>query len=172
MWRIRTFFRKIKNLWRWFPIIWKDEDFDQRYIYDILKFKLKNQAKYIGGKDRHTRAKRDAELMNLCVRLIDKITEEYYVMEYFDYEDSNIRFEPTSQPDRFEIKIDYKSEILDEYFKKYPKIYKKVITKHNLVDNNPDTKHRIAMLIGHYNHERAHKLLFKIIEQNIQGWWD
>jgi hypothetical protein len=28
------------------------------------------------------------------------------------------------------------------------------------------------MNIGHINHSRARKLLFKIMEENIEGWWD
>ena len=96
MWKIRMFFRKVKNLLRWFPIIWKDEDWDDHYIFEILKFKLKNQAKYIGDKDRHTLAKRDAEIMMLCVSLIDKVQEEYYNTEHLDYEESNFNFIPIS----------------------------------------------------------------------------
>jgi len=26
--------------------------------------------------------------------------------------------------------------------------------------------------MGHINEEKAHKLLFKILEQNIRRWWD
>jgi hypothetical protein len=28
------------------------------------------------------------------------------------------------------------------------------------------------MNMGRINEKRAHKLLFKILEQNIQSWWD
>jgi hypothetical protein len=28
------------------------------------------------------------------------------------------------------------------------------------------------MSIAHMNQDRAHKLLFKILEKDIQGWWD
>jgi hypothetical protein len=35
-----------------------------------------------------------------------------------------------------------------------------------------DKKQRIAMNIGHINHDRARKLLFKIMEENIERWWD
>jgi hypothetical protein len=33
-------------------------------------------------------------------------------------------------------------------------------------------KKLIAMNIAHINQDRAHKLLFKIMEENIQKWWD
>ena len=35
----------IKNLIKWFPIIWKDRNWDDSFIFDILQFKLQNQAK-------------------------------------------------------------------------------------------------------------------------------
>ena len=77
MYKIKQFFKRIKNLIRWFPIIWKDQDWDDHYIFEILKFKLKNQAKYISYHNRHISAKRDAEIMMLCVRLIEKVQDEY-----------------------------------------------------------------------------------------------
>jgi hypothetical protein len=169
MWRIRMFFRKVKNMIRWFPIIWKDEDWDHRYIFEILKFKLKNQAKYIGDKDRHTRAKRDAEIMNLCVRLMDKVQTEYYNVEYLDYEESKFNFIPIEGTTNSKLEIEHISDNLDDYFNKYPLVYKEVVCQH--IHNNPD-KYRIAMYMSRINHDRARKLLFKLIEENIEGWWD
>ena len=41
----RDFIEGIKNLIKWFPIIWKDRNWDHSYIYEILKFKLKKTFK-------------------------------------------------------------------------------------------------------------------------------
>jgi hypothetical protein len=169
MWKIKRFFRKIKNLWRWFPIIWKDEDWDDHYIFEILKFKLKNQAKYIENKNRHTTSKRDAEIMMLCTRLIDRIQNDYYIIEHLDYQETEFKFIPIEGEDLSEMKIEHISDNLGDYFNKYPKIYEKA-----LIENNLDftDKHRIAMYMSRMNHERARKLLFKILEENIEKWWD
>jgi len=35
-----------------------------------------------------------------------------------------------------------------------------------------DDKQVIAMNIAHINHDRARKLLFKLMEENIERWWD
>jgi len=166
MWKLRQFFRRIKNLYRWFPIIWKDQDWDDHYIFEILKFKLKNQAKYIGYHDRHMSAKRDAEIMMLCVRLIEKVQDEWYAREYFDYQESEFKFVDSKQfPGSYEMEITEISERYDEYFKKYPLIYR-------MVPDLNAPKDRIAFEIARINEERAHKLLFKILEQNIRKWWD
>jgi hypothetical protein len=164
MYKIKQFFRNIHNLVRWFPIIWKDRDWDDHFIFEILKFKLKNQAKYIGYHDRHLSAKRDAEIMMLCVRLIEKIQDDYYGCEYLSYCD--LEFESIiskTHPDLYEMIIAEKSERYNEYFKKYPRIAKQFTT---------NDKGKKAFKIAQINENRAHKLLFKILEQNIRRWWD
>jgi hypothetical protein len=166
MYKIKQFFRNIKNLIRWFPIIWKDRDWDDHFIFEILKFKLKNQAKYIGYHDRHVSAKRDAEIMILCVRLIEKIQDEYYACEYQDYHESELIFvDSEDHPGMYEMIVVEKSERYNDYFKKYPLIYR-------MVPDLNAPKDKIAFQIARINEERAHKLLFKILEQNITRWWD
>ena len=166
MYEIKQFFNRIYNLIRWVPIIWKDQDWDDHYIFEILKFKLKNQAEYIGGKNRHTTAKRDAEIMMTCVRLIDRIQDDYYGTEYFKYCESELNFiDSKSHPGYYEMIGEIFSEDFDNYFKKYPLIYR-------LVPNLKAPKDEIAFRIARINEERAHKLLFTILENNIRKWWD
>jgi len=166
MYRVKQFFKRIYNLYRWFPIIWKDQDWDDHYIFEILKFKLKNQAEYIGYHDRHMSAKRDAEIMMLCVCLMDKVQHEWYGREYQDYYKSDMRFIPSeSHPGSYEMEVEILEENFDDYFKKYPLIYR-------MVPNLQAPKEEIAYHIAKINEERAHKLLFKILEQNIRRWWD
>jgi hypothetical protein len=166
MYKIKQFFKRIYNLYRWFPIIWKDQDWDDHYIFEILKFKLKNQAEYIGYHDRHMSAKRDAEIMMLCVRLIEKVQDEWYGCEYFNYHKSDMRFIPSeSHPGSYKMEMEILEENFDDYFKKYPLIYR-------MVPDLKAPKDEIAFHIAKINEERAHKLLFKILEQNIRRWWD
>lgn len=149
--RFREFSRNIKNLIRWFPVIWKDRDWDHHFIWEILKFKLKNQSKYIGGRDIHTSAKYDAQRMMLCVRLIDKIQEEYYSMEYIDYQ-------------RF-----------DEYFNQHKAAVRKVLAnkEHQIFElTEADYKKRLAMNLSYYNEKRAQDILFRLLNRDIKGWWD
>ena len=167
----------VKNIIYWFPIIWKDRHWDSHYIFDILKHKLKAQANYIGSNDRHTRAQQDARRMRLCVKLIKKVQEEDYTMEYMDYHKDRVWF--TDVEDRPGNSL-YNSEEVwekyDEYFKKYPLVYKRVLKGEGVftLDGRDESqmKRIIAMNIAHLNHDRARKLLFKIMEENIEGWWD
>ena len=110
----------VKNLYKWFWVIWKDRDRDHHYIFQVLKFKLEKQAKHLGERNWHESSKRDAELMMTCVRLIDKLQNEYY---YDELCKSGVR----------------SSEAV-----------KNVIAKH----------------------KKAKRLLFKIMNDRIEEWWD
>ena len=181
-WRLKQFRVSVKNLIRWFPIIWKDRDWDDHYIWEIMKNKLRWQAKHIGDRDWHTRAQMDAKRMRLCANLIDKVQDEFYGSEYMDYHESKFDFlDIPDKPDYKQLHTEITSERFDDYFKKYPLVYKKVLANEELQifgiearegETEIDAKQRIAMNIGRYNHERARKLLFRIMEENIEGWWD
>jgi len=120
MWRIRKFFKSVNNLIRWFPIIWKDRDWDHYYILEILKHKLIFMSKNIRKNGNHALAEYDANKMMLCVRLIDKIQNERYMED--------------------------------------------------LIDKDKLTMDDLNRGIAKQN--KAKKLLFKILEQNIERWWD
>jgi hypothetical protein len=165
---VRWFFIRlgmsIKNVIRWLPVIWRDKDWDESFIYKILQFKLKNQSEYIATRDWHTRAKRDAEIMMTCVRLIDKINEQYYGMEYFEYYDYDMS---TDNPNRF-LEFNVTRDELDTYYAKYPLTFKKIVAQYGDAKDRSST----ALLMGDDRQEKARKLLFKILEQNIETWWD
>lgn len=171
----KTFMTGISNLIYWFPIIWKDRNWDSHYIFEIMMHKIKAQSEYIGSRDIHTRAKRDAEIMMTCVRLMKLIDDEFYSSEYSDYHKTKHWFEDVPGKEglsSWETRL--LEENFDDYFKKYPLIYKRVLNGEGVFgrEGREDDKQIIAMNIGHINHERARKLLFKIMEQNIEQWWD
>ena len=168
-----TLMRGIKSVWYWLPIIWKDRNWDDSFIFTILSHKLKAQSAYIGGRGIHVSAERDAEIMMTCVRLIEKVKDEYYGMEYMDYHKDKHWFEPADREGYLVWKSKEIYENFDVYFAKYPLIYKRVMNGEGVfkLDGTND-KHRIASNIAHINHDRARKLLFKIMEQNIERWWD
>ena len=172
----KDFIEGIKNLWKWFPVIWRDRDWDTNFIYEIIKVKLENQAEYIGGKDRHTRAKRDAELMRLTSRLIQRCQDDHYDMEYMDYHNSNYNWiDVDGKSDLKQLDVEMVSENFDDYFKKYPRQYKRVMSGEINRFTRPIEEKEIqviALEIAHENQDRCRKLVFKIMEKHIEGWWD
>lgn len=183
--KVRGFFTSVGNLIKWFPVIWKDRDWDDHYIFEVFKFKLEKQAKYTKEKGFHTNSDLDAKRMMLCVKLMEKVQEDFYTMEYMDYEEKDFFFVPTGEgiedgEGGYYMETRLKKENLNDFFKKYPLVYKKIITnkKYHIfkMDNEDltsyEVKSRIALNIGRYNHERARKLLFKILSENIERWWN
>jgi len=165
----------IKNIWYWLPIIWKDRNWDSHYIFEIMSHKLKSQSKYIGERGIHTSAKRDSEIMMTCVRLMKLVQDEHYSSEYMDYHKTKHWFEDIEDKPGY---LTWESKLLeenfDDYFKKYPLIHKRVINGEGVftLEGREDNKQIIAMNMARVNHDRARKLLFKIMEQNIERWWD
>jgi len=172
----KEFASGIKNLWRWFPTIWKDRDWDHSYVYEIIRVKLEHQAKSIGNRDRHTTAKRDSDRMRLVAKLIKLQQDDFYSMEYMDYHDAKYDFVPTDKTEQWYTMEDTLiSERFDEYFAKYPRQYQQILAQEMMSDTpmlHPDQKKYIAMAIAHTNMQRCRKLIFKIMESEIEKWWD
>ena len=179
----KDFIQGVKNLWKWFPVIWKDRDWDTHFIYEIIRVKLNNQAKYISFHNRHTRAKRDAEIMQLVNRLFKRCQDDFYDLEYMDYHESNMNWLditpedniPEKYKDSKRLEIELVSERFDEYFKKYPRQYKRVMSGEVCrFSREPEHKDKqeIAMEIAHENQYRCRKLAFKIMSDHIERWWD
>ena len=138
--------------------------------------KIKAQSKYIGERDFHTRAERDAEVMMTCVRLMKLVQNETYSSAYMDYHTTKDWFEPIDGEGYSTWESKLLTEDFDGYIKKYPLIEKRVMKGDGVYaldgKDSLEIKQRIAMNIGQINHNRARKLLFKLMEQNIEKWWD
>lgn len=168
--KLRNLQLSVKNLIRWFPIIWRDRDWDDSFIFDILSTKLKFHSKYTKTFDGYVSAQRDSEIMDLCVKLLERVKEDYYGMEYIDYYKCEYNFVDSEMEGRRTLEINVISENFDEYFKKYPIQYKKLVS-HYTDSNGVIDKKLLASLISTYNHKRCKKLLFKLLENNIENWW-
>ena len=162
--------RGIKNIIYWLPIIWKDRDWDYYYIYIVLKHKLQNLHDGLTKRNLYVNVEHDTKYIRLCINLINKLTTDYYETEYLDYFKTNDTFEPT-------VGRNSKSFILvsviiednsEEYFKKYPLIVKKL----NLPKETPEERKTLALRVAQKNHARAKKLLFDILNNKIEYWWD
>jgi hypothetical protein len=168
----KDFYNGVKNLIKWLPVIWKDRNWDDSYIWKILKTKLCFQADYIRKHGIHLNHIRDAERMELCTRLIDDIQNDFYSIEPHDYHSAEIHFIPIeNNPGYSTIETTEIWENYDEYFKKYPHAYREVTKTDKYLFEN-DSKQKIAMNMGYYLQNKANRLLFRILETHLQSWWD
>lgn len=167
---MRKFKLGIRNLIRWFKVIWRDRDYDTSFIWEILKTKLKNQAEYIGKHDRTMSSKKNSQMMMTCVRLIEKIENETYDHEWYKFQHSEYLWIPDT-PGSFRLEINEIWEKYDEYFAKYPHAYREVTKNEKYIFANI-SKQNIAMNMSHYMDKKANRLLFKILERDLRKWWD
>lgn len=171
MYWLKRKFKQIKNVFRWLPIIWKQFDWDYRYSIEVFKFQLQKQAEFLESDMAHTLdAKIRASRIRTIIRLMDKVYEEEYACEYQDeltkrYGNRSYKFvkiegrrsyNPISEKDEdlYEMievwEKNYSEEELKEIKEVESELFKKSIDKQ----------------------ERAHRLLWKLIEKDIRGWWD
>ncbi len=172
-WEAKHFHRDIaqgfRNLWKWFPIVWKDRDWDDHFIFDALKFKLKNTADYFEEKQRFVGWEDEVKYIRICEKLITRIQEDYYQMEYTDYVNLEFDLIPMSNSDKFEYKSTVTENNIDKYFALYPKTKKKVLSSDKYKTYVP-TETGLALAMGIERHLKARKLLFKIMERRIEAW--
>jgi hypothetical protein len=167
----------VPSLIRWFKIAWNDRNYDYHFIYTTLRFKLENTLKYIDRHERSVNYKYDVFWMQTCVDLIDKITgDETYELEYSKYKKTNMRFEPIKDTGTSEIHLDILEDNLDGYFEKYPLCHKRAIEyiKNNQSRYTVDHTDRglVASTMGQLRHDKARGLLFQIMSDKIEHWWD
>jgi hypothetical protein len=160
----------ISNLIKWTPTIYKDRDWDDHYIFEMLKFKLIQQRKELVGANRHTGIEDTNRYITLCLNLIERIQEETYNLEYQDYVRERIWFTDNGdETSTLNSEIEY--ENFTGFFLKY-----QIQTK-RLVEKNPElaleeNKMRLALRLGDLNQSRCQTLLFKILNEKINTWWD
>jgi hypothetical protein len=167
-WRIRYFLGGCKNIIRWIPTLYKDKDWDEWYILTILQKKIEFQRKEIIYANRHIDVDRDNRDMTIVLNLIERVKDEFYNTEYLDYEESEFRFEPVEgNKNLSSLEVDVLSERYDEFLKKYRSSVRKVLKQ------KPDlNKKDLCFYVSKHNQEKAHNLLFKILKERMQWWWD
>jgi predicted DNA-binding ribbon-helix-helix protein len=166
---LKNFKQGLTNLYKWLPVIWKDRDWDYNYVFNILKFKLKEMSKYNASRRWHSGWENNVRNMNICVSLTDKLND-YYESEYFDYVDQNFEFVPIEGSTSYTLESTILWDNLDEFFAKNKLSYKKVIA--TLDPDDSKDRITIALKICRLKHVKAKKLLFNILNDQLESWWD
>jgi len=162
---VSTGFTNFKN---WYKVIWFDRNWDMTYIYKVLERKIELQRKELVGSNRFVGVEIVNRDMTICLNLLQRIQNDYYGMEHYDYNEINTRFEPClDKPGYSTMESDIIWEKYDDYLKLYP------LSVRYVLKNNPDIdKQHLCLLVGYRNHEKAEKLLFRLLHEKINSWWD
>jgi len=159
----------VSNLIKWFPIIWRDRDYDSHYLLEIMKFKINQMSKLQESLNLHSDSKRNVEIMNTILRLLDKVQEEHYRHEYCDYLETRYKFIHVDGTEYHTVEEEIIRDDSEEYIKKYPLTFNQV-TSHKIYKETDDRR-LIPMIMCEIRHEKAKKLMLKLINKNIEKWW-
>lgn len=166
-WRIRNFLIGCKNIIKWTPTLFKDRDWDQYHIYTILQKKIEFQRKEIVYANRSTRVWQDNRDMTIILNLLQRVKNGYYECEHTDYYEMKVETIPVDGTSLKQMKFEVLSERYDEYLNKHKSSARKVLKEEGEID-----KETLCMLVARHNQERARKLLFNMLNEKIEGWWD
>jgi hypothetical protein len=159
---MRVFFKRIRKIIKYIPILWKNwHDWDYYTALDIFKFELNNIANHLESNKAFTiSAKHNASRIRLAIKLLDRAYGDYYMDEYFDeleskYGTTTIDFVPIDETGELFKMIEIHDRELSEIEEENYKIDKEI-----LVSKAYDKE------------QKAKRLAWKIIHQNIEHWWD
>lgn len=161
MYRIKRFFRKCRNVIRWIPTIWKDEDWDQTYIYDMLLLKLERQRNFfLSDRAYAANAKETANQIQTAIDLLHMTRDswEFYecpVLEELDakWGKGVLRTEPYGN-DSYQLHIDIDG----------------VKTEADKAQYNEEFKKGMEQARKEYQKDK--RTAFKYIADHIDYWWD
>ncbi len=167
--RIVTFINCIKRI----PIIWKDNNYDFYSIYILLYFKSSDLIEGLSNSvvSSNTSELKDLRLFN---KLCERVKDEYYVNEatsYFEY--GNMFIDSVNHEDNDYVQLvkglntNFKINNLDLYYKKYNKTYQQMKKLYPFY-----TDENIWILIADHNHQKAKRIMFKLLNERIEHWWD
>ena len=168
----RRFVAGVKNLWKWFPIIWKDRDYDHHFILEILKFKLHNVADRVDNTNRFVDSVNQVRDIRLCERLIQKLQDGYYVDEMHAYWETKMRTEPIENSTKYTLEFDDIRDDLHIYLSKYPNDVRRALKSRYLSNKENPSNKQIGIAVSYLREQRAKTLLFKIMDRKIMSWWD
>ena len=158
---MKTTISKIKNLIRWLPVIWNDQDWDSEFTLDILLKKLEHQRNFFLSKDTHlANSWETADEIEIAISKLERTRDCWEHYEQPVHEELDVKWGKGIM--RTEKYGEHCNEILfDREFVKTPKDeakYKKEFTD------------KLAKAREEYAKDKADAYLY--LATNIDKWWD
>ena len=147
----------IKNLFIWFPIIWKDKWWDYSFLLKIIRFKIELMEKNFRENACYIGAEKDADVMKLCIYSLNRIISDDYHSNAFKRHDKKwgdleMKTIPVDNiTSRLEITA---PNVTEENKSQYDKEFKRCST-HAWELKRQDLE-----------------FLFNTLIKNIERWWD
>lgn len=160
---IIRFFNRLHNVYRWLPTIWKDQDWDDQFIVDILVKKLEHQRDFFLSHKAYSA--NSHETANEIQKAIDGLRKTQDSWNHYEYPaqqaldekwgEGKFRFERiANRSDLNKLHIDYTNVKTKEDKEQYSKEFRDTMTK------------------AHKQYKKDKQAAYKFIADNIDKWWD
>jgi formamidopyrimidine-DNA glycosylase len=141
--------RGLRNLWDWFPLVWRDRDYDQHYLLEVLEFKFRRMAK-VQQKGLHVGGEREAKHLMVCAELCKRLKEDNY-------------------HENMSGALEYKTWATPVEGSRHRQLHIETYKNGKLVD---DEQGRTWWLAAERNRKNDQAYLGKIIGKRMMYWWD
>lgn len=156
----RSFKTGITNLVRWFPIVWKDRQWDHQFIYIALRHKLNLTEQFIRHHGIHVNNIADADKIKKCVILLDRLMKDEYHENAFKRHDEKWGG----------AELDWKDLEDDSNRSELIITHPNVKTEKDKIKERKDFK--LSIKKEQHLREQDLDLLFTLLRKHIQTWWD
>jgi len=147
---------QIKNIIKWLPTIWNQYDFDYGYSINVFRFQLEKQADFLESDKACTMsANYNAKRIRTTIKLMKKVYDEDYAIEYQD-----------------KLKVLYGEELMEYAFEdSFLKQNYELTESPERIKEIHDMSSKL-FIESDLKQKKSHRILWLMVERNIQGWWD
>ena len=156
---IKWFFKQLKRSLGYFRASWGGYDWDYNYSINMFKYSLTRLQKHIDSNGHFIESKQNARRLKTIIDLMKKVYDDRYALEYQD-----------------KMKALYGEDVLDFWFEDTGRgngtSYLRF--EYEKWDNEEEIDKMYSKLIAESRskQDKAHKLLWKLVEHNIRKMWD
>lgn len=157
-------FRRIKRFIDWFPILWKDEDWDEVYLFEIMRFKTARMRKEIEKNQRHVGYEKNVRDMKVAEELLARASfSSFYWEQYQQRKNNDKQGKCTCSEETFLFKPNTNDPKTGEP------------TSYQWVDVSCDYCKSMKRFWFEYKDLKKKEdlnFLFKHLGKNVNRWWD
>lgn len=161
---IWEFFYRMRRVFSYLPLIWKNEDFDYGFFLEMMKFKFTRMRDYFESSEVLIDSDKESIVgdLNRCLVLLDRIIDEDYDTDYL----RELGFDMTSH-DKFlagegeKYFVDYNKK-RDEFLKNF---------KSRLTDST-EVGPKAFYADTNFLEKKDMEELTSIIRDRLKFWWD
>jgi hypothetical protein len=148
---------RLKRFIAWFPILWKDEDWDSAYLFEIMRFKISRMRRSIDENKIFVGYEKVVRDMRVAEELLSRIVFSDF------YDDLSARLTSIDKQDKCKCPAEKYTFLPGQYDKNG-----KILT-HQWVDLSCDfcKEHR-----SRWFKQEDMDFLFMHLRKNVLKWWD